>query len=230
MSYNALILKKIEADKYLAKILEKSLIGVKDEAFKQAQLINDGFTRLTWYSSCFLENYQDVCSGLKKEDIRFIKAIISLTQHRDTIRKMLEIYIDYMLNNLSDQRIRNIIQILSKSSARFTTTALTQVSLAYSISAAASMSSGLKISVEGALTTWAIRGVTATGVYGYVQAASNAAERLKYKYAKYYNDLYSHNMEMLYFLIESVTDRVDVFNQFGKTDAQIASDIISIIQ
>lgn len=230
MSYNSLILSKLEADSYLAKVLDKSLIGVKQEAFKQAQLMNSGFTRLTWYSSCFFENYQDVCSRLKKEDIRFVKALIILIKNNDTIREMLEIYINYMFENLSDQRIRNITLILSKSGAVFTSTTLTRLTISYSISALAANSLGLKVAVESALTTWATRGVAVAGVYGYVQVASQAAEKLLHTNSRYYRDLYNRDLEMLYYLIEPVIDRVNVYNQYSKTDQDIASDIIRIIR
>ena len=228
MSYNTLILNKIEAEKYLASILEKSLIGVKKEAFKQAQLINSGFTRMTWYSSCFFDNYLDVCSRLKKEDVRFGKAIFTLIKHNDIIREMLEIYINYMFENLSDQRIRNITRILAMSGTFVTSSALTRLSIAYSVSALAATSIGIKVSVEGALTSWTTRGVAIMGAYGYVQLASQAAERLRYKHSRYYNDLYSRDIEMLYFIIEQVINRIDIFNQYQKTDQDIASDIIRI--
>lgn len=228
MSYNTLILNKLDADKYLASILDKSLVGVKQEAFKQAHLINEGFTRMTWYSSCFFDNYQDVCSRLKDEDVRFAKAIVKLVKQSDTIRKMLEIYINYMFDNLSDQRIRNITLILSKVSATFTSATLTKLSLSYSISAAASSSLGLRVAIESALTTWATRGVFVAGVYGYVQVASQAAERLLHKHSRYYRDLYNQDLEMLYFLIEPIINKVDVYNQFAKSDQEIASDILRI--
>ncbi|MGP3591276.1 hypothetical protein [Vagococcus sp. WN89Y] len=141
---------------------------------------------------------------------------------------MLEIYINYMLENLSDQRIRNITLILSKVSATFTSATLTKLSLSYSISAAASSSLGLRVAIESALTTWATRGVFVAGVYGYVQIASKAAERLLHKHSRYYRDLYNQDLEMLYFLIEPIINRVDVYNQFAKTDQDIASDILRI--
>lgn len=108
MSYNSLILNKIDADRYMANLLDRSLDAVQQQAVQQAKNIYSGVERLSWYSSCFMDNYQDVCTRLKQEDIRFAKAIFTLAKHIDVIREMIEIYVNYMFENLSDQRIRNI--------------------------------------------------------------------------------------------------------------------------
>ena len=78
MSYNAYILKKLEAHKYLASVLDKSISEVGKQSLKQANSIYDGTERLSWYLSCFTENYFDVCVKIAKEDYRFIKAIRKL--------------------------------------------------------------------------------------------------------------------------------------------------------
>lgn len=73
MYHSDLIIKGIQADKLMALQLEKALAGVKDLALTQAGKIGDGATRLLYYTSCFTDNYQDVCARLKEEDIRFHK-------------------------------------------------------------------------------------------------------------------------------------------------------------
>lgn len=75
MSHNAYILKRLEADRYLASVLDKSVSEVGKQSLKQASSLYDGTERLSWYLSCFTENYFDVCIKMKKEDYRFIKAI-----------------------------------------------------------------------------------------------------------------------------------------------------------
>ncbi|ARJ42177.1 hypothetical protein B1H58_09220 [Pantoea alhagi] len=177
-----------------------------------------------------MDNYQDVCTKLKQEDIRFAKAVFRLIKHNDIIREMIEIYINYMFENLSDQRMRNIIRILAMSGTFVTSSTLTRLSVAYSVSALVATSLGMKVSVEGALTAWATRGVAIIGAYGYLQVASQAAGRLLHKHSRYYRDLYNHNLEMLYWLIEPVIDRVDVHNQYMKSDQDIVSDIIRLVR
>lgn len=67
-------------------------------------------------------------------------------------------------------------------------------------------------------------------VYVYAQVASQAAERLLHKHSRYYRDLYSRDLEMLYFLVEPIIDRVDVHNQYHKSDNDIVSDILRIVR
>lgn len=57
MSHNKLISDKLEADKQLAILLDKGIQGSGRMALEQADKITSGFTRLTWYSSCFFDNY-----------------------------------------------------------------------------------------------------------------------------------------------------------------------------
>jgi hypothetical protein len=230
MSYNSLILNKLDADRYMAGVLDRSLVGVQQQAVQQAKLIYSGVERLSWYSSCFFDNYQDVCTRLKQEDKRFLKALVVLVKHNDTIREMLEIYINYMFENLSDQRIRNITLTLSKTGAGFTTATLTKFTISYAIASLAASSLSMQVSISSALTKWSTRGVAVAGVYGYVQEASQAVERLRHTNPRYYKDLYGRDLEMLYFLIEPVINKVNVFNQYQKSDNDIVSDILRIIR
>ncbi|HCM9499304.1 TPA: hypothetical protein N5O02_003427 [Enterobacter asburiae] len=89
MYYSDSLITSIDAHKILALKLEHALTGVKDEVLKQAHLLDDGATRLSYQLSCFTENYQDVCLRLRKEDSRFLTGIVQLIKHRDVIYKML---------------------------------------------------------------------------------------------------------------------------------------------
>ncbi|MDR6348702.1 hypothetical protein [Pantoea sp. SORGH_AS_0659] len=80
MYHSDLILKGIKADELMASQLEKALIGVKDQALQQASKIGDGATRLVYYTSCFTDNYQDVCAKLKEEDLRFLDGIAEVVK------------------------------------------------------------------------------------------------------------------------------------------------------
>ncbi|MCT4701262.1 hypothetical protein MUA02_05485 [Enterobacteriaceae bacterium H20N1] len=228
MSYNSLIIKKLEADKQLAVILEKGFSETGQQVLRQAELILSGFTRLTWYSSCFFDNYLDVCSRLKEEDIRFARALAKLIGQWDVIWQMVELFINYLVRNLSDERIRSITRLLAQGGANFTASTVSNRSFAYSISSAVCISLGLRNSVNSALTKTINLGVALTGVYGYAQAAANAVSRLKNKNHTYYMALYAIELEMLYFLIEPTIRQVDLFGWVFKTDREIVSDILRI--
>ncbi|EMX8900079.1 hypothetical protein AAH296_003692 [Enterobacter bugandensis] len=104
MYYSDSLITSIDAHKILALKLDHALTGVKDEVLKQAQLLDDGATRLSYQLSCFTENYQDVCLRLRKEDSRFLTGIVQLIKHRDIIYKMLYIYIKSLLSNKSEKK------------------------------------------------------------------------------------------------------------------------------
>lgn len=73
MYYSNAILTKMASDKILARKLEDAISGVKDQATDQLGRLQGGATRIAWHLSCFTDNYQDVCSRLKTEDVRFFE-------------------------------------------------------------------------------------------------------------------------------------------------------------
>lgn len=85
MYHSDWIIQHIQAEKLMALQLENALSGVKDQVLQQARKISDGATRLLFYTSCFTENYQDVCARLKAEDLRFAEGIQQLIKDRNII-------------------------------------------------------------------------------------------------------------------------------------------------
>ncbi|MBV4366315.1 hypothetical protein [Erwinia phyllosphaerae] len=230
MSHNVLLAEKLEADRYLSLLLEKSIHKTKEEALKQAKLIESGIQRLTWYSSCFFENYKDVCEKQKIEDIRFAKALIKIIKNLNSnvINEMVTIFVDQMVRGLSDERIRNITRILARNGSSITTSTLTKLSFSYTIASAVSSGFDMRAAIDSATTVWTGRAVLTANLYGYVQKAANAAERLKKRNLIYYSALYQEELEMLYFLIEPLINRVDNFGRSFLTDQEIASNILRI--
>lgn len=77
MYYCDAIVSKMASDKALARRLENALSGVHDQVIEQASRIQDGATRMSYYASCFTDNYQDVCSKLKTKMFDFLKLSIN---------------------------------------------------------------------------------------------------------------------------------------------------------
>lgn len=113
MYTNTTILTKMQADKYLALALEHALAGVRDEILKQADYIQSGATRLLFYTSCFTENYKDVCTKQKTEDLRFMANIAGMFGKRYVIERMVKIYVDLLLQNLTPERLRRVERLLN---------------------------------------------------------------------------------------------------------------------
>ncbi|MEY8769337.1 hypothetical protein ACMGEE_02455 [Erwinia sp. DT-104] len=255
MSYNAAIIKKLEAENYLALVLEKGVKEVGREALKQGELIYNGVERLSWYSSCLRENYQDVCEKIRKEDVRFIRSILKIiptfhfklphigfefgekknnysdVQVKDNVIKyMLKIFTEDVFSEIHYERRLNLNRILTKLSADYATVNFTNRSIAYSIASAIYMSAGLRATLESTLTSISRKSTTVLGGYGYVKIAIDAADRLKLINPILYTKFYNTEVEMLYFLIEPVVTKIDHKFRHALTDEQIASDIVRLIK
>lgn len=255
MSYNAAIIKKLEAENYLALVLEKGFKEVGREALKQGELIYNGVERLSWYSSCLTENYQDVCEKIRKEDVRFIRSILKIiptfhfklphigfefgekknnysdVQVKDNVIKyMLKIFTEDVFSEIHYERRLNLNRILTKLSADYATVNFTNRSIAYSIASAIYMSAGLRATLESTLTSISRKSTTVLGGYGYVKIAIDAADRLKLINPILYTKFYNTEVEMLYFLIEPVVTKIDRKFRHALTDEQIASDIVRLIK
>ncbi|MCK6858033.1 hypothetical protein ABKU80_14995 [Enterobacter mori] len=111
MYYSEEIIRKIGTDKELAVRLDKALAGVKEGVVDYLNGLEDGVTRLLYYTSCLTDNYQDVCNKLISEDKRFLFSLYELIKHRDVIFRMIKIYIETLLKNKSEveknQSLRN---------------------------------------------------------------------------------------------------------------------------
>lgn len=229
MYSNEYILRKLDADKYMSHILQKSVSETGKLALEQTGHITDGIARLSWYSSCFFKNYQDVCSKLAYEDGRFLRALFRLTKGENIIRKMIFSYIKGAFKDLNDQRIRNICRLLAKMGIRQSISNLSSYAFATSIASAIYLSYGLRVIVSRTISVLLVRGPWIMGFYGYVKIAAEAANRLKSKNHTYYMALYRMDLEMMYFIIEPLLSGALTNFQSLKKDEEIASDILRII-
>ena len=160
-------------------MLEEALAGVRDEMLEQGKKLQAGATCAIYYTSCFTQNYQDVCAKQKSEDIRFMLAIVKMVREHDVLQRMIRIYIDMLLQNLTPDRIRRIQQELVKQGATFASGSVTNQSLSAAITMAVCYSFSLKVTVERTLLRHGTKGVMIVGMYGYVQDAAEAAGSLK---------------------------------------------------
>ncbi|UWS33462.1 hypothetical protein [Erwinia pyrifoliae] len=191
MISNSDLITGMQADSLLAVRLEKAMGGVKDAMLDQAKRIQLGATRLAYYTSCFTDNYQDVCTGQKNEDVRFLEALVQLIKQGNVVTRMLRIYVDLLLHGLTADRISRIKTLLIGKGARIASGSMTNQALAYSVVLAASYSFGTKVGINTKLAKVSAAAVTIVSYYGYVQEAAEAANRLKQRNQTYYYALYS---------------------------------------
>ena len=230
MISNSDLIVGMQADSLMAFRLEKALGGVKDSVLEQASRMQLGARRLAYYTSCFTDNYHDVCTGQKNEDIRFVEGLIQLVKQHHVVTRMLGIYVDQLLHGLTPDRLGRIKKMLIGSGATIASSSLTNQSFGYAIVAAASYSLGLRFSVNTKLAKISVSVVTAVSYYGYVQEAADAATRLRERDPRYYYALYAEKLEMLYFIIEPIISRnVNLFRTHS-SDKDIADAIMRIIK
>ncbi|WP_312057334.1 hypothetical protein [Pantoea brenneri] len=225
MYYSKEVIRYLQSNNILALKFNHALTGVGNAVSNQLETIGVGARRALYYTSCFTDEYNDVCQQQKTEDIRFRDAVYKVIRHGDVIFDMLRIYFEEVFRYKTSEQSEQIKQCLMNVNVHIAANSLT--SAGFTLAIASSVRIGLNINLEmSALAgTWASRGIAAIGFYGVVQKAAESAHRLHIQFPAYYAALYAQGLEMLYFLIESV------FQKAGAIEAQWASndDIVGII-
>ncbi|ROP58043.1 hypothetical protein EDF81_3199 [Enterobacter sp. BIGb0383] len=224
MYHSDLIIDGIQADKLMALQLEKVLSGVKNQVVEQASKMGDGATRLLYYTSCFTDNYQDVCAKLKEQDLRFLEGVVELVKNRDIIYRMIHIYFEEIFRFKTREQIEAIKSRLLKAGIVISASALNNQAFVIGITTTVCLGISFNSSIvkwAGKATTLAVTGI---GLYGVVQRAAESSERLKLLAPMYYHALYVQKLDMMYFLVEPVFMKARAFEH------DIVSTIINMVK
>jgi hypothetical protein len=199
---------KYTSDRHLALSTQNAIGGVMQTARGVASDIYSGIERASWYSSCFIPQYNDVCQELKSEEIRTIYSIESIFRYRDVIAHMLFLYFQLVCKDVEEgnnegsarRLIRNITGVAaSVPAAKATRTAFSQAA-----SVAIAQSGFMSKVVAERLSLQIPKTVFALQFYGLQQKSALAARHLKAMYPDYYWALYQAKLEMLYYFAEPV--------------------------
>ena len=112
MYYRDFIITSIEAERILAMKFDEAFSGVKNNVIDTLNQMGNGITRASYYTSCLMNNYQDICSKLKQEDTRFIAGLAQLVKNRDIIFQMIKIYIETYFQNKKEEKAQYILKKL----------------------------------------------------------------------------------------------------------------------
>ena len=198
---------RMETERTIALLLEKGFARFKQSGEQALGRIYSGAERVSWYSSCFFDDYQDICQELRTEDKRMIAAINEVFNRKDVIRDMLEMYIEYILENFNEAARRNIaVQItglLAKNRSGF----VTKLTISYLIAKFISESINFTTKIRAAIGKTSNVILTLLDFYSYVQKSSLSVKKLKTLNPAFYHILYKHNLEMLYFIIEPILQK-----------------------
>ncbi|HFV9242547.1 TPA: hypothetical protein ACIAIH_001449 [Enterobacter bugandensis] len=225
MYYSEEIIKKIGTDKELAVRFDKALVGVKEGVADYLTSLEDGTTRLLYYTSCLTDNYQDVCNKLKSEDVRFLFSLYEIVNHRDVIFRMIRIYIETLLKNKSPIEKKTILERLTPFTTNYSIKYISKNGLIYAVASYICYGNKMSLTVQNALMQkigsragWVIGGVN---IYGLVQRAAESADKLKNFCPLFYNALYIEGLEMMYFLIEPIILKSGYLNINTASDEEI---------
>lgn len=229
MNYNNDVISYLQSNKILALKLDQALTGVREMVTKQVETIGAGAKRALYYTSCFTDDYQDVCRNQKSEDIRFAKGVVHVFQTNDIAYEMLRIYFDDIFQYKTSEQLENIKRKLMAVNVHIAASSLTNAGFALAVAYCVAIGMNLRLEMS-ALVGGKARGIVAVaGVYGVVQKAADSAQRLKYLYPAYYAALYSREFEMMYFLVEPLFERAGAFSH-STSDSDIADIITKMIR
>ncbi|MEG4686569.1 hypothetical protein UXP70_16795 [Enterobacter cloacae] len=225
MYYSEEIIRKIGTDKELAVRLDKALAEVKEGVVDYLNGLEDGVTRLLYYTSCLTDNYQDVCNKLISEDKRFLFSLYELIKHRDVIFRMIKIYIETLLKNKSEVEKKSILEKLTPFTTHYSIKYISKNGLIYAVTSYICYGNKMSLVVQDALMKkigsrvgWVVGGAN---IYGIVQHAAESANNLKHFCPLFYNALYREGLEMLYFLIEPIIMKAGYLNISLASDEEI---------
>ncbi|WP_333854634.1 hypothetical protein [Leclercia sp.] len=225
MNYNNDVISYLQSNNILALKLDRALTGVREMVSSQIETIGAGAKRALYYTSCFTDDYQDVCRNQKNEDTRFANGVVHVFQNNDIAYEMLHIYFVQLFQYKTSEQLENIKRKLMAVNVYIAASSLTNVGFALAVACSVAIGMNLRLEMS-ALVGSKARGVVAVaGMYGVVQKAADSAQRLKYVYPAYYAALYSRELEMMYFLVEPLFERAGAFSH--STSDSVIADIIT---
>ncbi|TPV33647.1 hypothetical protein FJW00_00970, partial [Pantoea anthophila] len=125
MPYSYQVIRYLQQNNILANQLDHAVSGVKQAVLNQIEMTGAGARRLLYYTSCFTDEYKDVCLQQKTEDIRFAKGIYHLLRHEDIIYEMLNIYFNEILRYKTSEQLQHIKHLLMAKNIHIAASSLT---------------------------------------------------------------------------------------------------------
>lgn len=146
MYYNDQVTSYLQANRILALKLDHAVNAVIRQVADQIETLGAGAQRLTYYTSCFTDDYQDICQQQKTEDIRFTKAVEHLLQQGGVVYDMLKIYFEEIFKYKTSAQLESIKKMLMAVNIHIAASSLTTAG--FSLAVATSVSLGMNLSLE----------------------------------------------------------------------------------
>lgn len=223
MSISDYLKYKMRSDRVLAEHLDTLAKKLKDNSITLATDLNRGLERVSWYSSCAFDKYNDVCQELKYEDRRMYSAIKQAYDREDVILDILMLYIDYLLKDFDEHKKTVIAKTVLGISLDILTNRAIKESVAFILAKSITSSFNFARVVRQRIQKHTPFFITMVAFYGKVQVAAMSARHLRDINPGFYWSLYAVKLEMLYFLVEPV------LHSYMTIQAKKEADVIKII-
>lgn len=230
MYYSNEVISYLQENKILALKLDHVLTDVGKAVLNQIETIGAGATRALYYTSCFTDEYQDVCQQQKIEDIRFTKSVYHILRREDVVYEMLKIYFEEIFRHKTSDQIDHIKKMLMTVNVHIAASSLTNTGFALAAASSVAVGMNLSLEISALVGGWTSRGIASVGIYGVVQKAADSAHRLRFTYPAYYAALYAQELEMMYFLIEPLFERAEALKAQWASEGAIADIITRMIR
>lgn len=201
---------KYTSDRHLAMTTQNAIGGVMQSARGVASDIYSGIERVSWYSSCFIPKYNDICQELKAEEIRTVYSIQSIFRYRDVIAHMLYLYFKLVCDDVEEGNkegsARKFIRNVAGLAAQINVAGGTRYAFAEAAAGALAHSNFLSKIVVERVSAKMPKVVFGLQYFGMEQKAALAARHLKVMCPDYYWVLYQAKLEMLYYFAEPILE------------------------
>ena len=199
---------KFQSDRQLSIYTQNGFTNTMQAARGVASDIYSGLERASWYSSCLIPRYNDVCQELKAEEIRTYFSIQSIFRYRDVIAHMLYLYFQTVCDDVKEGSpsgsARNLVSKAAGLASHMGVAGGTRYAIAAALSESLAQSQFMSKVIAEKLAGKMPFAVFVAQVYGIEQKAAMAARGLKALDPTYYWILYQAKLEMLYYFTEPV--------------------------
>lgn len=203
---------KFQSDRQLSIYAQNGFTNTLHAAKGVASDIYSGLERASWYSSCLVPKYNNVCQELKAEEVRSFFSIQSIFRYDDVIAHMLYLYFETVCDDIKEGSPTGSARKLTKATtalaAHASAARATRNAFALALSGTLAQSGLMTKVVVEKLSSKLPRATFLLQVFGLQQKAAMAARALKALYPKYYWLLYQAKLEMLYYFIEPVLSEI----------------------
>lgn len=203
---------KLQSDRQLSICTQQGFSSFSQATKNALSDISAGIERVSWYSSCLIPRYGDVCHELVTEEKRMALSVASVFRYHDVILHMLVLYFEMLEkdsgNGNEKGRVQELVKGVAGYSSKVAKGRTKRHSIAFALAKALAGSEIVSKVVAERIASKSPYIVLTLQVLGIDHKAALAARKLKILAPRYFAFLYTAQLEMLYYFIEPVLEEI----------------------